>query len=181
MAMNYEELDEKTREYILAEYEREQAGGNPYRSKAFSDTGLSVFPDLMRDAIKSGNEITLRNAINQDQLWVGVEEYTRNGITRTRRRNIQQSAERLALTEFSTWYVTGLAKRLLEEGVENCQVYRGEQPKWEPNECANHEGRVVSVKEIYDSHRSRYWPEPGDPTRFSIPFDPNCHHAIRRI
>lgn len=92
-----------------------------------------------------------------------------------------QSAARLALTEFSTWYVRGFAKRLLDEGVAQCQVYRGAQPKWEPGECADHEGRVVPVQSIYDSHRARYWPEPGDAAAFSIPFGPSCHHVIRRM
>jgi len=181
MAMNYEELDDRTREYMLAEFENEQASGMPYRSKALSQAGLKAFPDLMREAIKSGNETSLVAALNRVDLWDPDEEYTRNGITRKRRRNVAQSAMRLALTEFSTWYVRGLAKRLLDEGVDRCQVYRGEEPKWEPGECAEHEGRIVSVQEIYDNHRVRYWPPPGDKTAFSIPFGPGCHHVIRRV
>lgn len=181
MAMNYEELDGKTREYMLAEFEKEEASGNPYRSTALSSTGLSVLPDMMREAIKSGTEVTLCQALENVTYWEPTEEYTRSGVTRTRRRNIPQSARRLALTEFSTWYVTGLAKRLLDEGVEKCQVYRGEQPKREPGDCAVHEGQIVSVKEIYDNHRVRYWPEPGNQIAFSIPFGPGCHHIIRRV
>jgi len=181
MAMNYEELDDRTREYMLSEFEKEQAGGMPYKSKSLSVEGLGAFPDLMREAIRSGNEESLAQTLLRSELWQPTELYTRSGVTRSRSRNIAQSAERLALTEFSTWYVRGLARRLLDEGVERCQIYRGEQPKWEPGECAEHEGRVVSVQEIYDSHRVRYWPEPGDNTAFSIPFGPGCHHVIRRM
>lgn len=181
MSMNYEELDKKTREYMLSEYEEEQAGGNPYYSKALSSVGLSLFPDLIRTSIQSGNETTLLASINRPEMWEATEEYVRNGVVSVRRRNIQQSAERLSLTEFSTWYVRGLAKRLLDEGQEFCQIYRGEQPKWEPSECANHEGKTVELIEIYQNHRARYWPEPGNPGLFSIPYGPNCHHVIRRV
>ena len=181
MTMNYEELDDQTREYMLSEFEKEQTGGNPYRSKALSPQGLALFPEFMRDAIKSGNEVSLAGALDRAELWELEEEYTRQGITRTRKRNVRQATTRLALTEFSTWYVRGLAKRLLDDGVEKCQVYRGEQPKWEPGECAEHEGRILSVQDIYDSHRARYWPEPGDSMAFSIPFGPGCHHVIRRV
>ena len=181
MAMNYEELDEKTREYMLTEFAKEEASGNPYRSKALSSTGLAVFPQLMRETIESGNEVSLCQSLEKPSYWEPTEEYTREGTTRTRRRNIPQSARRLALTEFSTWYVAGLTKRLLDEGAEECQVYRGEQPKWEPGECAMHEGLILSVKEVYDSHRARYWPEPGDQNAFSIPFAPGCHHVVRRV
>lgn len=181
MAMNYEELDDRTRQQMLSEFENEQASAKPFQSKALSQAGLRAFPALMREAIKSGNETSLAVALNRVDLWDPDEEYTRNGVTRTRKRNVAQSTTRLALTEFSTWYVRGLAKRLLDEGVDRCQVYRGEQPKWEPGECAEHEGQTVSVRQIYDNHRVRYWPAPGNEAALSIPFGPGCHHIIRRV
>jgi hypothetical protein len=33
MEMNFEELDETTRRYMLSEFEAEEASNNPYRSK----------------------------------------------------------------------------------------------------------------------------------------------------
>jgi len=180
MSMHYEELDGKTREYMLTEFETEQKN-NPYLSKALSKKGLEVFPELMRKAIKNGNETTLFQSLDNHDYWLPTELYTRVGITRERRRNISQSAQRLALTEFNTWYVRGFSKRLMDEGEKDCQIYRGEIPKWEPGECEKHEGRIIPVKEIYNSHRARYWPEPGDLTIFSIPWGPGCHHVIRRV
>ena len=181
MAMSYEELDDRTREYMLSEFEKEQVSGMPYQSKSLSSEGLKVFPSLMREAIKSGNEVSLARSLDPAELWEPTEVYIREGMSHTRRRNVRQSAVRLALTEFNTWYVRGLAKRLLDEGIESCQVYRGEQPKWEPGECSEHEGRITSVQEIYANHRARYWPEPGNKAAFSIPFGPGCHHVIRRV
>jgi len=84
MAMDYEELDDKTRQYMLAEFEREEVGGNPYRSKALSSTGLAVFPQLMREAIESGNEVSVCRALENASYWELEEEYTRDGITRAR-------------------------------------------------------------------------------------------------
>ncbi len=181
MAMNYEELDARTRQYMLTEFEQEEASGTPYRSKALSANGIAAFPDLMREALKSGNEVALCQALDNVAYWTPYEEYTRDGVTRSRRRNVQQSAERLSLTEFSTWYVRGLAKRLFDEGELKCEVYRGAQPKWQPAECASHEGLIVSVEEIYANHRARYWPEPGNLNAFAVPFGPGCHHLIRRL
>jgi hypothetical protein len=181
MPMNYEELDDRTRQYMLSEFEKERSGANAYHSKALSAQGQAAFTALMTEAIKVGNEASLVRALEGADLWEPEEVYTRDGVTRTRRRNVPQSATRLALTEFSTWYVRGLARRLLDEGVDKCQVYRGEQPKWEPGDCAEHEGQVVSVQSIYDGHRARYWPEPGNQGGFSIPFGPGCHHVIRRL
>jgi len=166
---------------MLKEFEMEEKGGNPYRSKALSKIGLEIFPKFMSEAILRGNEITLANNLNNEKYWEEYETYIRDGIRRQRRRNIRQSAERLSLTEFSTWYVHGFARRLLDEEVDKCQVYRGAMPKWEPGECSKHEGLIISVQTIYDNHRARYWPEPGNPDAFSIPYGPGCHHIIKRI
>lgn len=181
MSMDYLELDQKTRSIMLSEFEIEQAGGNPYISKALSPRGQLIFPQLMVHAIMHGNEETLAGELSDVSLWEPMESYIRDGISRIRNRNIPQSIERLSITEFSTWYVRGLAKRLMDEGVKDCQVYRGAQPKWEPAECSEHEGQIVEVKIIFANHRVRYWPEPGNKGAFSIPFSPSCHHLIKRV
>jgi hypothetical protein len=181
MAMKFEELDEITRQYMLKEFEKEQLSSNTYQPKVLSKMGQSNFPNLVREAIKSGNEETLISSLSDPTYWNPTETYTRDGVVRERRINVKQAAERLGLTEFNTWYVHGLAKRFMDEGVIQCQVYRGAMPKWEPAECSVHEGKILPVKEIYDGHRARYWPEPGNPQAMSIPFGPGCHHTIRRV
>jgi hypothetical protein len=69
----------------------------------------------------------------------------------------------------------------MDEGVTQCQAYRAGMPKWEPGECSEHEGQIFLVKAIYSGHRARYWPEPGDESVVAIPFQPGCHHTIRRV
>lgn len=166
---------------MLEEFEAEEAGGNPYRGKGLSSSGTLAFPELMREAIRDGNEETLSASLQVAAYWNPMETYVRNGVQRQRQVNVQQASERLALTEFNTWYVRGFAKRLLDEGVSECQAYRAASPKWEPADCSQHEGQVFPVKVIYSGHRAKYWPEPGNPDAISIPFGPGCHHTIRRI
>lgn len=166
---------------MLKGFEEEQSGNNPYRPKVLSETGMSVFPELVREAIKSGNDESLIKSLSNPNYWKPMETYIRDGVIHKRRVNVRQASERLGLTEFNTWYVRGLAKRLLEEGVDKCQVYRGAIPKWEPAECSVHEGRIYGVQEIYDGHRARYWPEPCNTSAMSIPYGPGCHHTIRRV
>jgi|SRR5216683_1890287 len=179
--MNFEELNEKTRGYMLTEFEAEESGGNPYRGERLSAAGRPAFPGLMRQAIQTGNEQSLRNALTNPAYWNPTETYERAGIVRTRNINMQQAVEQLSLSEFNTWYVRGFAKRLMDEGVRLCQAYRGEMPKWEPGECAAHEGQTFAVEDIYNGHRVKYWPKPGNLDALSIPFTPGCHHTIRRV
>lgn len=179
--MNFEELDDKTRGYMITAFDEEAARADSYTSKALSAKGLASFPALMRTAISAGDDDTLFRSLDDSSLWDPLETYHVKGVAKQRQRNISQTATRLAVTEFSTWYVRGFAKRLLDEGVEKCQIYRGASPKWEPGECAAHDGEIVDVKMIYENHRKRYWPTPGDQNLMSIPFGPGCHHLIRRV
>jgi hypothetical protein len=177
MTMHFEELDETTRQYMLTEFEVEEGSKLPYRGHLLSSAGRAIFAELMRTAIRSGNEQTLIQTLTVPAYWQPIEVYKKG----TRRINIQQAAERLGLSEFNTWYVRGLSQRLLHEGVSLCQVYRAAHPKWGPDKCSLQEGQVFAAKDIYQGHRARYWPAPGNSSVLSIPFGPNCHHTIRRV
>jgi hypothetical protein len=178
---NFEELDETTRKWMLLEFRIEEASGNPYRSPRLSPKWLEIFPQKMEEAIKHGNEETLTQMLSDPVFWNSFEYYTRSGVKRKRRINYQKAAEALSITEFNTWYVKGFAHRLLEEGEEYCEVYRA-APAFEPRgECLQHDGRTYEVQRIYDGHRTRYWPHPGNPSALSIPVGTNCHHSIRRV
>lgn len=181
MAMSFEELDTVTRGYMLQEFEAEQSTNNPYRGRVLSASGTSAWAGLMREAITNGNDDTLIASLQIPSYWQPTETYVKNGVQRVRSVNFQQAAERLGLTEFNTWYVRGFARRLVGEGVHECQAYRAAMPKWEPADCTAHEGQIFQVQLIYSGHRRRYWPEPGDVTAVSIPFGPGCHHTIRRV
>ena len=181
MGMKFEELDDATRHYMLDEFDKEEADGNPYRGRGLTPVGCTEFSSLMRQAIRSGNEEALIASLLNPSYWYPNEIYIRGGIKRERQVNVQQAAERLGLTEFNTWYVRGLAKKLMDESVLHCQAYRAAEPRWEPNECSEHEGQIFFVEEIYRGHRARYWPEPGSPSALAIPFGPGCHHTIRRV
>jgi hypothetical protein len=180
--MDFEELDETTRRYMLAGFEAEESGGSPYRSDRLSSRGLAAFPDMMRTAILAGNERTLIESLSGRGLWRELEMYSgRGGGPSFRRYSIPDAIEALALTEFNTWYVRGLAKRLMDEGQTHCQVYRANSARLDRGSCTVYEDKVVSLEEIHAGHRARYWPKPGNPSAFSIPAHPLCFHTIRRL
>jgi hypothetical protein len=177
--VDFDELDDTTRGYMLREFLLEEAG-RPYRSPILSSAGSAAFPVLMRAAIETGNEQTLGGALAQRTFWLEEKPYNLRGVQRWRRVNREQAATRLAVTEFTTWHATGLSARLIDEGVALCQVYRAGQPKWEPAACSAHEGLLLPAQAVHDGHRIHYWPLPGNPDALSVPFGPSCHHTIRR-
>jgi hypothetical protein len=181
MPMNYEELDDKTRSFMLKGFEAEETRGNPYRSIGLNDKGRAAFPDLMRTAINGGTELTLIDSLNDPSLWKPTEIDIKNGVPTEVPRHVLQSATRLGLGEFSVWYVHGLAGRLLDEGETQCQIYNGQPQEHDTVECSKFEGAIVSAKVIYDNLRARSWPQPGNKDALQVPFGVWCHHVIRRV
>lgn len=177
MSMHFEDL-ESIRAVMLEEFNLEQASTHPYFSKLMTTAGRMAFPELMRQAILTGNEETLQSAIDKPMFW-RTHQILTNG--KARAINIDQAAHAFALNEFSTIYTRALCKVLQAEGIANCQVYRAAIPKWESADCASFEGMIVPVVALLEGHRARYHPEPGNPHAFSIPYSVGCHHSIRRV
>lgn len=181
MGMRFEELNEATRSYMLSEFDDEQRSGSPFVGSNLSSAGREVFAQLVRAALEDGSDDTLIAAFGRPDLWASHSIVRRkDGSSGERRINVGQQARLLGLSEFNTWYVRGLASRLLDEGVPYCEIYRAQDPIRSPSqECLAQEGQRVPVRHVYDGHRARYWPR-GDPSAFSVPIVPNCHHTIRR-
>jgi hypothetical protein len=139
MSLYLPDLDLITRDYMAHEFDVEQAG-RPYVPTVLSAHGRAVWPALMRDAITSGDDVTLLHGLlAEPSVFNREESYRSRGVV----------------------------------------VYRASEPKWAVASCSQHEGHIVPVRKVYDGHRSRYWPTE-DLNAFSIPFQPGCHHSIRR-
>ena len=175
------ELDAATRGHMEAEFADELSRPDRFVPLRLTPHGRSVWPKLMGEAIRSGDDATLHAALAADpELINRTEIYERNGVLRERKVNRAQAAEMLSTSEFNTFYVRGLSAKLLAEGVETVEIYRAAEPRWSAAACASHEGLVVQTRAVYEGHRATYWPE-ANPGEFSVPFHSGCHHSIRRI
>lgn len=162
----------------MTEFE-DELGGQPYRPRLLSDEGWRQFQTLMRDAIKSGDEATLARALNHPAYFQDGTRVTKAGRIPVRT-NPASASKMLGLSEFNTWYVRGLCRRLIEEGVDACEVYRADPAVTPRCECTGWEGQTFSVEDVYNGHRARYHGAGADRRAFSVPSGPNCHHSIRR-
>jgi hypothetical protein len=180
MPLYLPDLDPRTRQYMLREFDSEQ-DESPFVPVVLSAHGRRIWPTMMRNAIEFGDDETLINDLLGDpSAFTPEETYRRQGVIRTRSIDPRQSAERLGTSEFNTWFVRGLAGRFLAEGISHVMVYRAAVPKRAPAGCTDHEGAIVPVQVVYDGHRARYWPTE-NPDAFAIPFQPGCHHSIGRV
>ncbi|MDW5562149.1 MAG: hypothetical protein SA339_02900 [Methanomassiliicoccus sp.] len=175
--MRYEELDGETRRWMLAELTAEENGDHPYRSPSLSAEGRERFGPLMKEAVIRGTEDSLAEALIAKELWAEFEPSPFGGVRRT---EPARAARTLARTEFNTWYVRGLCRRLMEEGEIYCQVYRAAPADAPGDLCEPFQGMVLEIGYLYNGHRIKYWPKPND-RAFSVPCGPQCRHSVRRI
>lgn len=178
--MHFEELDEDTRRWMLDEFDAEQNQTHHFEPTELNSSGLAVFPDLMRQAIERGSIASLAASLSDASYWKPTRTYYRQGKHITQRIDSIIAAQELAHSEFTTWYTRGVARKLMEEGMTRCQVYRADPAVPPKCECTSLEENTVSLDEIYNGHRAKYFPV-ANPEAFSIPSSPFCHHTIRRL
>ena len=123
MPLNLANLDACTRQFMLEELEADLANGTLYQSPQLSEAGRLLYLQLLRAALASGTEASFAEALRSQQAvtppgrWqhareVGPEEA------------LASVTERLAEREFHRFYIRGLCRRALDQGVHALEVYR---------------------------------------------------------
>jgi hypothetical protein len=151
VALRYENLDDKTRAYMLAEYDMDSATGRVYVCKRLSDEGRRAFPALLRQAIAEHDDAWLSGRLRALTL---VTTYSGTGPLGIG----EQVPEIIAEGEFNRYYMRGLCARAVHEGVEQLQVYRAKVVATRKTSLLQHIGQMVSpakiLAEFHTAHRS---------------------------
>jgi hypothetical protein len=122
--MNFISLDERTRAFMLEEIEHDLAGDAWYRSPRLTSAGLADWPDLLRDAAREGNEATLAGALRSRGRLKHTElSHTKSGREITKDVPFN-AAETLAEGEFNRYYVRGVCRVAIADGMTEVEVYR---------------------------------------------------------
>lgn len=144
--------------------------------KQLTEDGWTAYMAFMALALELHDDEWLMNALDRSDYW--TEPWYRNG--KPVAYNRADSRRRLAMTEFNTAYVRGLATTLLERGQSTAHVYRAAPSREERNAyCSGLEGQEVDLRQLIADHRRSYFPSPGDRSARSIPAGTNCHHTIK--
>lgn len=122
-------LDKRTRELMLEEVEYDIQRNQLYIDPVLSGQGVHDYPNLLRDAIESGDETTLAQALDERRR---IERtltrrkpsggYTISAVSGT-------AAQQIAEGEFNRYYICAVARRAIDEGIEELVVYRAKPVK----------------------------------------------------
>lgn len=115
---NFENLDQKTRQYMLIEVEEAIKNSQLNYSKRFNGQGIERYPQLLLEAVRNGNEQTLAAALKQQDCFNSHEKH--GAITRKVPDNAQLT---FAEGEFNNFYMRGVCHRAFGEG-HMVEIYR---------------------------------------------------------
>lgn len=114
----FENLDETTRRYMLLEVEQAIKSSQLHLSRRFTAQGQEQYPDLLREAMRSGDEVSLTAALQEHHCFTEREPYGAGT-----RRVPANAARTFAEGEFNAFYMRGVCHRAIQEGS-MVEVYR---------------------------------------------------------
>ena len=123
MALDLANLDPCTRSFMLTELEADLANGTLYFSPQLSEQGQLQYHHLLRAAVTSGTEESFAEALEHLQavLPPGRWQHPREvGPDEA----LAAATGRLAEREFHRFYIRGLCRRALDQGVHALEIYR---------------------------------------------------------
>jgi hypothetical protein len=174
MGINYKNLDETTRKFMLDELEKDIEGGKLFISSRLNSAGKSNWAGLLKEAIVSYDDDWLAGQLNMGNFLETYEE-RKTSIGRIISAKVpRDAANTLAEGEFNRFYARGLCARAIDEGIDEVVVYRGKQVKQPRPGSENKIGKRFKAKDLLEDLRKSQGVDPA----LGIPSGPNSGLTI---
>ncbi len=175
MSLYYANLDDRTRQLMLEEVEYDVARNQLHISPFLSGQGQHDYANLLRDAIQHGNDESLAESLRShrrlERALPRRQPKGGYGIAATP----SNAADVLAESEFNRFYIRGLARRAIEEGIPEVVIYRAkpvQNPR--PESEALIESTLSPEALLEDLRR-----HPDEPPSLGVPSGPNSGLSVR--
>lgn len=121
MALNLSDLDDRTRHFMLDELEADVARRRLYLSPYLTVAGRAAYAPALRAALRDGTEESLADELRRPGRMETPGGWQQGALVR----GLPSTApDALAEAEFHRYYVRGLCRRALVEGVRTLVIYR---------------------------------------------------------
>ncbi len=176
MALYFENLDERTRQLMLAEVDYDISHNQLHISPFLSGQGQRDYVNLLREAIQHGNDETLAQQLRDHRriLRTLPRRNPKGGYSIAT--TPENAAQVLAESEFNRYYIRALARRAIEDGIPELVIYRAKPVS---NPRPESEARIetsLSPEELLEDLRAH----PGDePPALGVPAGPNSGLSVR--
>lgn len=174
MALAYRNLDERTRNLMVAEIERDVAAHTLFLSDNLSAQGRNDYPNLLRNAARTGNDVTLaaeiRSRLNSHEKPRALKDgsFSKPPVMRS------NAHEMLGEGEFNRFYIRAVCLRAIEDGIKQVIVYRAKEVEHARSESEAKIGQAVSAEQLLNDLRTH----PGLDTALRLPPGPNSGLSV---
>lgn len=173
MGMNFVNLDDETRKFMLDELAQDVTSNKLYISPRLNNTGRRNYEKLLRSAIQSGDDVSLANSL------VGMfEEYEQRAKPSGGYTNAKvplTAPETLSEGEFNRFYCRGVCRRAIEQGLDEVEVYRAKVVQNPRPQSQVLVGSKLKTDRLLHDVRTNI----GVDTALGVPAGPNSGLSIR--
>lgn len=124
MQFEFWDLDADTRRYMVEEIEAAIRDENLYFSKRFTVDGHAAWPDLLLEAARQHDEHWLAYQLEARPSLKGFEKSRTPSGGYTVKHVPHTAAETMAEGQFNRYYILGLCRRAIANGIREVFVYR---------------------------------------------------------
>ena len=176
MGLNYENLTNRVRDFMLQELDFDVSKGRLYLDERLNEHGRELYEGLLREAIQ-----------HHDDDWLAHELQTREclEITETRSSTPQRRASialvprtaglTLAEGEFNRYYIRGLCLLAAEDGIDKLEIVRAKPVSQARSVSTKLIGKFVKATELLADLRTSHDMSPA----LGIPSGPNSGLSVR--
>ena len=176
MALYLENLDDRTRQLMLEELEYDIAHNQLHISPFLSGQGQRDYAELLREALQSGTDESLAENLRAHRRIIRTQPRRQPKGGYSIAATPENAAQVLAESEFNRYYIRGLARRAIEDGIEELVIYRAKPAKNPRPESESRVETSISPQELLDDLRAH----PGDePPTLGVPSGPNSGLSVR--
>lgn len=175
MAFALDDLCTETRRHMAAELRLDAVLRRVVIPRRLNEAGRTAYVTLLECALEAGDADALAAALREGGL---LEEYELAHSRKGRpywKLVPSNAAQTLAEEEFNRYFMRGLARRALAEGIDALEVYRAKPVKEPRRESQGREGYLVRPATLLEDLRSH----PSGPTERGLPAGPNSGMSVR--
>jgi hypothetical protein len=175
MSLVLTNLDEKTRRFMIEEVEHDIANDQLYISPRLNPQGRAVYLNLLKEAIESQSDGWLAEQLRFGGMMNPMEQRRKPKGDYTMVRVPVTAPDTLAEGEYNRFYIRGLCRRAIEEGIASLEIYRAKAVMQPRSDSQAKIGTKINVEILLNDLRVNI----GIDTALGLPPGPNSGLSVK--
>lgn len=176
MALYFENLDDRTRQLMLDEMDYDITNNQLHISPFLSGQGQRDYANLLREALQNGNDETLAQNLREHRRILRTLPRRNPTGGYSIAATAENAAEVLAESEFNRYYIRALARRAIEDGIQELVVYRAKPVRTPRPESEARVETALSPEDLLADLRAHLGDERPS---LGVPSGPNSGLSVR--